>query len=138
MFIGSCSQNCMRLFGFKTKSPMFAPQWHTGGGGFILSYPMNSEKQGVWTEILHQFRVNELSRGCSQTRSPSDFERKTRLGCSPIETSLQSCNCTYSVLNTSNSKRTLSYSSSLKMRIISRMGCVLSPSHFFQPAWNKW
>ena len=49
----------------RTKSPMFAPKWHTGGGGFILSYPMNSEKQGVWTEILHQFRFNELSRGCS-------------------------------------------------------------------------
>ena len=49
----------------RTKSPMFAPEWHTSGGGFILSYPMNSEKQGVRTEILHQFRVNELSRGCS-------------------------------------------------------------------------
>ena len=45
---------------------------------------------------------------------------------------------TVPVIQSPNSKRTLSYSSSLKMRIISRMGRLLSPSHFFQPAWNKW
>ena len=78
----------------RTKSPMLAPRWHTSGGGSILSYPMSSEKQGVRTKILHQFRFNELSRGCSKTRSPSDFEWEARLGCSPLETSFQSYNCT--------------------------------------------
>ena len=78
----------------RTKCPMFAPQWHTSGGDFILSYPMSSEKQGVLTKILRQFRFNELSRGCSKTRSPSDFEWEARLGCSPLETSLQLHNYT--------------------------------------------
>ena len=45
---------------------------------------------------------------------------------------------TVPVIQSPNSKRTLSYSSSLKMRVIPRMGRLLSPSHFFQPAWNKW
>ena len=64
-FLGHVPRIVWDYLVLRTKSPMFAPQWHTGGGGFILSYPMNSEKQGVRTEILHQFRFNELSRGCS-------------------------------------------------------------------------